>query len=101
MEPLQVDNVGTAVLQLAEGLLEGGPLVPLVAYRHRIPVVVIEEHWADDALCAQSIPHRQPSASTVDVHGGCLREGIGSISSGSVCSRHHAGKHEIRPTTRF
>ena len=57
LEPLQADGVGTAVLQRAEDLLED-PLVPLLAYRHRIPVVILEEHRADDALCAQRIPDR-------------------------------------------
>ena len=43
-EPLQVDGVGTAVLQRAEELLEDS-LVPLLVYRHLIPVVVIEERF--------------------------------------------------------
>ena len=41
LEPLQADGVGTAVLQRAEELLEY-PLVPLLVYRHRIPVVVLK-----------------------------------------------------------
>ena len=57
LEPLQADGVGTAVLQRAEDLLED-PLVPLLAYRHRIAVVILEEHRTDDALCAPSIPDR-------------------------------------------
>ena len=36
----------------------------------------------------------------MNAHGGGLREGIGSISSGSVCSRRHEAKHKVHPTTR-
>ena len=53
--PLQVNGVGTAVMQRDEELLEDS-LVPLLVYRHCTPVVVLDENRADDALCAQRTP---------------------------------------------
>ena len=98
LEPLQADGVGTAVLQRAEELLEDPwylswftvTAFPLSSLKNIGPMMP----------CALSAYQIVTFGDCSDVHGGYLWEGIGSISSGSVCSRYHAGKRELRPTTR-